>query len=137
MAEPMSDEQIAEIRKHIKQVDFLTFAAPPKEGSGRNGRITEVTLQGRDDLEALAELIGADVPALLEEVKRLRERMAIVEAFVADRAQFVTAIVNCHPDNAHDYDRWQGHAEGRRQLAQQLGLPVAWPGDQNGDRTDG
>ncbi|MFF5261289.1 hypothetical protein ACFY4C_20295 [Actinomadura viridis] len=133
MTEPMTEERRAEIRKRIKQVDFLTFAAPPKDGSGRNGRITEVTLQGRADLEALAELIGADVPDLLDEVKRLYERMAIVEKFVADRAQFVTAIVNCHPDNAHDYDRWQGHAEGRRQLAQQLGLPVAWPADQDGD----
>jgi hypothetical protein len=62
-----------------------------------------------------------------EEAARLRKRLAIVEKFVADRAGYITAIRNCHPDNQHDYDRWQGHAESRRQLAEQLDLPVAWP----------
>lgn len=62
-----------------------------------------------------------------EEAARLRKQGAIVEEFVADRAGYITAIRNCHPDNQHDYDRWQGHAESRRRLAEQLGLPVAWP----------
>ncbi len=90
----------------------------------------------------------SDVPALAAEVRRLlaerhetneslteaaealrvqRDREAIVAEFVAKRAEYITSIRNCHPDNGHDYDRWQGHAAARRQLAELLGLPVAWP----------
>ncbi|MGI5414295.1 hypothetical protein [Actinomadura luteofluorescens] len=58
----------AEVRQRIELLHFLTFAAPPKNG---NGRITAVTLKGREDLEALAALIGTDVPRLLAEVKQL------------------------------------------------------------------
>jgi hypothetical protein len=68
------------------------------------------------------------------EIARLKARIAELEAqaakvaeFVAARAEYITAIRNCHPDNGHDYDRWQGHAAARRQLAETLGLPVAWP----------
>lgn len=50
-----------------------------------------------------------------------------VAKFCAERARYITSINNCHPDNAHDYYRWQGHAEARRQLSERLGLPVAWP----------
>ena len=64
---------------------------------------------------------------LLTQVEQLTERMAVVEEFVAARAEYITAINNCAPGNYADYHRWQGHAEGRRQLAQELGLPVAWP----------
>ncbi|MFJ8785019.1 hypothetical protein [Streptomyces sp. NPDC102476] len=63
-------------------------------------------------------------------VQALREREgqdAIVAKFVAARAEYITSIRNCHPDNGHDYDRWQGHAAARRQLAELLDLPVAWP----------
>lgn len=67
---------------------------------------------------------------MAREIEDLRKRMALVEAFVADRASYITAIRNCHPDNQHDYNRWQGHAESRRQLAEQLGLPVAWPAEE-------
>lgn len=70
---------------------------------------------------------AAHAAALLAEVEALRAQMAIVEEFLAERARFVTSINNCHPDNAHDYWRWQGHAEGRRHLSKRLGLPVAWP----------
>lgn len=55
-----------------------------------------------------------------------------VTEFCAERAQYITSIENCHPDNARDYYRWQGHAEARRQLAQRLGLPVAWPAKTEG-----
>lgn len=65
---PLTEEQRTKIRERVKQVDFLRFAAPPKNG---NGRITEVTLTGRADLEALAALIGEDIPALLAELERL------------------------------------------------------------------
>lgn len=75
-----------------------------------------------------------DFPALMAalrstraEVEQLRERLAVVEKFCAARAEFITAINNCHPDNYADYHRWQGHAEGRRHLSQELGLPIAWP----------
>jgi hypothetical protein len=61
------------------------------------------------------------------EVEQLRAQMAEVEKFAAARAEYITAINNCHPDNSADYWRWQGHAEGRRQLSQTLGLSVAWP----------
>lgn len=67
------------------------------------------------------------VPALVGEIEHLRERLAVVEKFAAERAEAITAINNCHPDNYPDYWRWQGHAESRRQLSERLGLPVAWP----------
>lgn len=54
---------------------------------------------------------------------------ATVADFCAERAQYITAINNCHPDNASDYYRWQGGAEARRQLSERLGLPIAWPAE--------
>lgn len=48
----------------------------------------------------------------------------VVERFCAERAEYITSILNCHPDNYPDYHRWQGHAEARRQLSKKL---VAWP----------
>ena len=65
-----------------------------------------------DDLRALVE--AATVPTKVAD-------------FCAERAGFITAINNCHPDNVSDYHRWQGHAEARRQLSERLGLPTAWP----------
>ena len=70
--------------------------------------------------------------ALDDAVQALREREqrdAVIAEFVAARAGYITAIRNCHPDNGHDYDRWQGHAAARRQLAELLGLPVTWPSE--------
>ncbi len=93
----------------------------------------------------------SDVPALVAEVRRLLAERAVANAalddavqalrkreqqdtvvaeFVAARAEYITAIRNCHPDNGHDYDRWQGHAAARRQLAESRGLPVAWPAEE-------
>lgn len=90
----------------------------------------------------------ADVPALVAEVRRLlaerratnealseaaealreKEKQAsIVAEFVAARAEYITALRNCPAERSYDYDRWQGHAAARRQLAESLGLPVAWP----------
>ncbi|MFL3869178.1 hypothetical protein LT966_21505 [Streptomyces griseobrunneus] len=60
-------------------------------------------------------------------IAELEAQAEKVTAFAAQRAEYVTSILNCHPDNKHDYYRWQGHAESRRQLSQALGLPVAWP----------
>ena len=68
-----------------------------------------------------------DVPDLLAEVIRLREQLAKVAEFCAQRAEYITAIENVSPGNRADYWRWQGHAAARRQLSQQLDLPVGWP----------
>lgn len=76
-----------------------------------------------------AEFLLRDAQRLQDRVTELESREATVTKFVAARAEYVTAIRNCHPDNGHDYDRWQGHAAARRQLATQLGLPVAWPAE--------
>jgi hypothetical protein len=81
--------------------------------------------------EALDEAIKA-IRAKDQRIAELEKAAAEVTEFVAARAEYITSIRNCHPDNAHDYDRWQGHAEARRQLAQKLGLPVAWPEDTEG-----
>lgn len=84
------------------------------------------------------DITGACLARHEEELEnaRLRARIAELEAatekvtaFCAQRAECITAILNCHPDNAHDYYRWQGHAESRRQLSERLGLPVAWPAE--------
>ncbi|GGY81407.1 hypothetical protein GCM10010327_10100 [Streptomyces nitrosporeus] len=68
--------------------------------------------------------------------RELRGRVAELEAqsekvlaFCAQRAEYITSILNCHPNNKRDYNRWQGHAEARRQLSQSLGLPVSWPAE--------
>lgn len=116
--------------------------------------VVGTVLLGADDtigmVRALAEHVAASGELSADQVERvtagldkqqadrdrLAERMAAVEKFVAARAQYITSINNCHPDNSHDYWRWQGHAEGRRQLAQELGLPVAWPPEYERDATE-
>ena len=71
----------AEVRQRIELLNFLTFAAPPKNG---NGRINAVTLKGRADLEALAALIGTDVPRLLTEVEQMRSALDGLRALTQD-----------------------------------------------------
>lgn len=92
------------------------------------GETLDVENQQRSNADAafMADARSA-VPELLAEVDRLRAELDKVAAFAAQRAEYVTSILNCHPDNKHDYYRWQGHAAARRQLSQALGLPVAWP----------
>lgn len=68
----------------------------------------------------------AEVDEMRKRIAELTAQAERVAAFCAQRAEYITSILNCHPNNAHDYNRWQGHAEARRQLAQALGLPVAW-----------
>lgn len=80
-------------------------------GDGLVGEGDDTPLYARD-LQALANLATRD---------------ATVREFCADRAEYITAINNCHPDNVVDYWRWNGHAEARRQLSERLGLPTAWP----------
>jgi hypothetical protein len=84
----------------------------------------------REDRQSTNESVDTASKALRVQRDRIAEleaREAIVAAFVAKRAEYISNLRNCNPDNGHDYDRWQGHAAARRQLAQELGLPVAWP----------
>lgn len=81
------------------------------------------------ELEAERHSTNESLSAAAEALHVSRDREAIVSEFAAKRAEYITAIRNCHPDNGHDYDRWQGHAAARRQLAELLGLPVAWPAE--------
>ena len=59
----------------------------------------------------------------------------VVADFVAERAEYVTVLRQC-TDSSPDYYRWQGHAEARRQLAERLGQPVAWPAEDAARRAD-
>lgn len=82
-------------------------------------RVAELELERHTTNEALDDAVQA--------LREKEQRDAIVTQFVAARAEYITALRNCHGDNTHDYDRWQGHAAARRQLSELLGLPVAWP----------
>jgi len=62
----------------------------------------------------------AAVLALLDDLDAAEAKLAVVNKFLAEREQCLTAIKNCPPDRV-DYWRWQGHAEARRVLADDLG----------------
>ena len=55
------------------------------------------------------------VRELADEVDRLQR---LLQAFINERPQYITALKNCSPENTADYWRWQGHAEARRQLSE-------------------
>lgn len=138
--EPMTDAQRAEIGDAAQPGYANILAQLIKHGAHddpKHGKVIVhgVTVVPAADLKAAVRVVWFGAPALLVEVERLREQVAVVEKFCAERAEYITAINNCNPDNAHDYHRWQGHAEGRRQLSEQLGLPVGWPTgyEQDGD----
>ena len=91
-------------------------------------RIAELLAERHSTNEALSDAT--------ETLRVQRDRIAELEAaaekvagFCAKRAEYVDNLRNCSPNNDHDYNRWQGHAESRRQLSQLLGLPVGWPAD--------
>lgn len=44
----------------------------------------------------------------------------VVSKFLAERDQVITAINNCPSSNMEDYWRWQGNAEARRVLREDL-----------------
>lgn len=97
------------------------------EGFNERGReIDRLSEERHSTNEALSKAAEA-IRAKDARVAELEAQAALVAEFVAARAEYITAIRNCHPDNVNDYQRWQGHAESRRQLAETLGLPVAWP----------
>lgn len=87
-------------------------------------RVDTLTKVAKGNKRHVAVLTG-ELEAAQARVAELEKQAAVVAEFVAARAEYITAIRNCH-DSA-DYNRWQGHAESRRQLAETLGLPVAWP----------
>lgn len=72
---------------------------------------------GNADFAAAAPQLVAD---LATEVERLRGIETRVAAFLGERDNFITAIKNCPPGNKADYWRWQGNAEARRVLAEDL-----------------
>jgi hypothetical protein len=75
-------------------------------------------------------------PETAAELGRLRDRVTELETaaakaagFCAQRAEYVTNLRSCAPNNDRDYYRWSGHAEARRQLSRLLALPVGWPAE--------
>lgn len=115
---------VASAREHLAQAVGPVSAQQMVDGLIAKGR-AEVT----DALELgdLAGRVSASCPTLGHptwlrarsdargcpwcRVAELDAQAAVVAEFVAARAEYITAIRNCHPDNAHDYHRWQGHAE--------------------------
>lgn len=117
MTAPLSDE--AAIREQVRRLFAAADNWPYEE------------LEPHDYADQ-AQVVVDIVRPLVGELGTLRARVAELEAaaekvaaFVADRAEYITAIRGCH-DSA-DYQRWQGHAEARTVLASKLGLPIAWP----------
>lgn len=124
MSAPLSEQQLAEMTERAEAWEGHVLGAWENRFPMAQG------------LDNAVLKLAREVKAATAEVERLRAQLAVVEArekviaeFVAERAEYITALRNCHPDNGHDYDRWQGHAAARRQLAEKLGLPVAWPAE--------
>lgn len=142
---PMSEQRLAEILARATAATPGRWKSDGAEIYGTLGDVLMIDLWVGETLDindqeqsnANAAFVAAartDVPELVAEVQRLRAQVAglkgqaeKVAEFCAQRAEYITSILNCHPDNAHDYYRWQGHAESRRQLSARIGLPVAWP----------
>lgn len=72
---------------------------------------------------------------LLDELERLRGIVETVTEHINQRPAYINALKNCHEENDHDYYRWTGGAEARRQLARDLGwtVPHEW-GDKTGPK---
>jgi peptidyl-tRNA hydrolase len=87
---------------------------------------TELIAHAPEDID----LLLAELAAVRAERDEARGQLAKATTHVEKRAEFITAINGCHNDA--DYWRWQGQAEARRQLAEELGLPVAWPAKAEG-----
>jgi hypothetical protein len=72
--------------------------------------------------------LAARIAAGHNEVVALREQLTKAAGYCAQRAEYVTNLRDCRGGD-HDYYRWTGHAEARRQLSELLGLPVGWPAE--------
>lgn len=93
-------------------------------------RIADVTGLAPDERTPQATGIARMATELLE----LRAR---VIDFINERPEYVNSCRNAHPDNTHDYYRWQGGAEARRQLAERLGWTVPYEfGDKTAPKVD-
>lgn len=57
---------------------------------------------------------------LCAEITALRAQMNLVKKNINERPGFITALQGCSGDSSSDYYRWTGHAESRRQLAEDL-----------------
>ena len=67
------------------------------------------------DLQALSNCVTPSAATQTAE----QARQAVVDDFIDERADYVTALNNSTESNA-DYFRWQGHAEARRQLCERF-----------------
>lgn len=56
----------------------------------------------------------------------IEDLAATVKAFINERPEYVNSCRNANPNSDHDYYRWQGGAEARRQLAERLGWTVPY-----------
>ncbi|MEU0157973.1 hypothetical protein ABZ154_03770 [Streptomyces sp. NPDC006261] len=81
----------------------------------------------RADLERLQ--VENENRTLTRRVAELEAQAEKTAAFCAQRAEYVTNLRAFVEGGEHDYYRWTGHAEARRQLSQSLGLPVGWPAE--------
>jgi hypothetical protein len=136
---PSQEQILARMKARRLQLAVARAGALPVPVGGERTldvveeELTGVNLALWEEVQAYARLRLALASAqrgrreLRARVAELEHRETAVAEFVAKRAEYITAIRNCHPDNGHDYDRWQGHAAARRQLSELLGLPVAWP----------
>lgn len=74
--------------------------------------------------ESIALLARDLMTEMAAEIESLRADLDKVRAHIDQRPEYITACTNAGPDSAHDYYRWQGGAEARRQLAQKLDWTV-------------
>lgn len=105
---------------------------------GSTVRLTDQELTDAADLieNGDGDLIADEVIlALLGEIRELRADREKVRAHIDERPEYITACTDAGPESEHDYYRWQGGAEARRQIAQRLGWTVPYePGEKTGPK---
>ncbi|MCX4540457.1 hypothetical protein [Streptomyces sp. NBC_01565] len=99
-----------------------------EENERLRARVAELEAERHSTNEALSDAAEA-LRVNRDRIVELEAATEKVAGFCAQRAEYVTNLRNCNPNADHDYYRWSGHAEARRQLSQRLGLPVGWPAD--------
>ncbi|MFD3970180.1 hypothetical protein [Streptomyces cyaneofuscatus] len=88
-----------------------------------------ITPRGDDYREPVHVWQARAIEFVLPNVAELESLAEKAAQFCAERAGYVSNLRSFVEGGEHDYYRWTGHAEARRQLAQSLGLPVAWPAE--------
>ncbi len=113
-------------------IDITTGVHPYAE------RLTDDQLRRLTDYvhpDEATDYVRAWVHSMAAELLAARAYLDIVRAHIDQRPEYVTACREAHPDNRADYWRWQGGAEARRQLAQDLGWTVPYePGEKTGPK---